>query len=291
MEHGGDKALGPPDKLRRAFFAVPGGPKVAYAEAGSGPDLILIHGALTTLDDMWVGPMAALARHFRVVALDRPGHGESELVRLADGSVWRQAEIIRGLSSELGLVRPLVLGHSFGGAVALAYAMSFPEDTAGAIAISPICYPELRLEHLVFGPRGLPFIGDAVSAALSGSDAALLPLVWRAMFLPQPMPERFAAEFPFELAGRPDRLVAEGENANMMWSDLTRSALAYRNCRIPVHILCGDSDLVVNPMLHGRRAANSIPEAAFTWLPTMGHMLHHFHGEEILAAAMAISRT
>lgn len=274
----------------RRVLAVPDGPNLAYVEAGDGPDLILVHGALTALDDMWLGPMPALARHFHVVAIDRPGHGHSEHVRLADASVWRQAEIVRDLAGAMGLRRPTIVGHSFGGAVALAHGMAFPDETSGIVAVSPICFPELRLEQMLFGPRAVPWAGNALSSMLRGPDAALLPLLWRAMFLPQAMPARFEAEFPFDLAGRADRLVADGENANMLWSDLTQSALGYGTCRVPVHILCGAADIVTNPVVHGHQAAWMIPGARFTWLSGLGHMLHHFRADAVLDAALGVSR-
>ena len=50
---------------------------ITYAETGTGPDLVAIHGTLMCLEDMWLGPVPALAEHFRVIAVDRPGHGFS----------------------------------------------------------------------------------------------------------------------------------------------------------------------------------------------------------------------
>ena len=272
----------------RRFVDVEGVP-IAYIEAGAGPALVLVHGALTCLEEMWLGPMAALARHFRVVAIDRPGHGESGHARLADGSLWCQAEILRGLVDRLGLGRPVVLGHSFGGAVALAYGLAHREAARGIVAVAPITFPEPRLEHLLFGPRAVPVGGDLLSTLLGPVDAVLLPLLWRAMFLPQGMPERFAAGFPFGLAGRPDRLVADGENANMLWLDLARSAASYPGCRVPVHILGGDRDVVTNQALHGRGAALLIPGARLHWLPGQGHMLHHFRPDAVVEAALALA--
>ncbi len=105
---------------------------LAYVEAGVGDPVLLIHGAMTNLDDMLTGPFDDLAAEHRVIAVDRPGHGESTRRRLADASPWRQAEIIHDAAAELGVERPIVVGHSFGGAVALAYAMRFPRETAGS---------------------------------------------------------------------------------------------------------------------------------------------------------------
>ncbi len=278
----------PPTPERR-YLSVPDGPTLAYVEAGEGPDLILVHGALTTLDDMWLGPMATLAEHFHVVAIDRPGHGDSGYVRLADASVWRQAEIVRDFARATGMRRPTIVGHSFGGAVALAHGMAFPDETGGVVAISPICFPEVRLEHVLFGLRAAPFAAEVLAPALRLTDPVTLPILWPAMFLPQAMPDSFAAGFPFALAGRADRLVADGENANALFGDLTRSAAAYGSCRVPVHILCGSADIVTNPLAHGWRASWQIPGARFEWLHGMGHMLHHFRPDAVAAAAWSVA--
>ncbi|GJD96576.1 alpha/beta fold hydrolase [Methylobacterium iners] len=268
-----------------------GGRGIAYVEAGSGPDLVLIHGSLMTLEDMWLGPMTALARHFRVIAVDRPGHGASDRVRFSDGSPWEQAAILRDAIQSLGLHRPVILGHSFGGAVALAYGLSFPEEVAGIVAVAPICFPEVRLEQILFGPRAVPIVGDALAYSWGPVvDTALLPLLWRAMFLPQAMPERFAAEFPFHWARRPAPMIANGEDAAALWAGLSRSALAYPTCRVPVHVLGGDSDIVVNSLFHGGNAAALIPSARFDLLPGVGHMLHHFEIETLVEAALGMSR-
>src|SRR3954464_9993023 len=101
-----------PKLAPRRFVDMPGGHRIAYAEAGRGPDLVLIHGALMVLEDMWLGPMTALARHFRVVAFARPGHAASARARLVEASPWRQAKILGNAMRALGLTRPVVVGHS-----------------------------------------------------------------------------------------------------------------------------------------------------------------------------------
>lgn len=280
-----------PSPLERRFAVSADGDRLAYVEAGSGPSLVLIHGTLVTLEDMWLGPMAALSRHFRVIAFDRPGHGESDRDRRSEAaSIWRQAEILRSAAATLGCERPLLVGHSFGGAVALAWAMGWPEEVEAVVALAPVCFPEPRLEQLVFGPRAVPVWGDMLAEGLHAtSDRLLLPALWRAMFLPQSMPDRFAAEFPFALAGRSAQTIREGEDAAALWPDLARSAAAYGSCRVPVRFLCGGADLVVNNLLHGRLAAQLIPDADFRWIPGAGHMLHHFHVDDIAATALSLS--
>ncbi|AWN41864.1 alpha/beta fold hydrolase [Methylobacterium durans] len=284
-------ALGPSDPVARAVVTTPSGHRVAYVEAGEGPDLVLIHGALMVLDDMWLGPMSVLARHFRVIAFDRPGHGGSSRARLADATPWRQAEILGEAMDALGLRRPLVAGHSFGGAVALALGLGRPEALAGVLALAPICFPEARLEQVLFGPRAVSISGDMLAHGPGAAlDSALLPLLWRAMFLPQRMPEVFAARFPFAYARRPEAMIANGEDAAALWPGLTRSAFAYATCRCPVHVLTGNADLVVSPHLHGRTAARLIPGARHDALDGVGHMLHHARADAVVAAALGLAR-
>lgn len=273
----------------RTVIELSGGRTLAYAEMGSGPPLVAIHGTLMSLEDLWLGPVPYLARHFRVIAVDRPGHGFSRRKGAADAHSWRQAALIREGVRALGLERPVILGHSFGGAVALAYALQFADEIAGTVALAPICYPEPRLEHLIFGPRAAPG-GRALSGALERSaDPALLPLLWNAMFLPSVMPAAFAAHYPFGLAAQAAQLVAEGEDAMGLTAGLTRSALTYQTCRVPVRILGGDSDIVVSTPRHGALASLQIPGSVLQTLRRTGHMLHHQHPEAVVAAAQAIS--
>ena len=289
---GPDLASTPPFELRsRRFHPRDGGGQLAYVEAGSGPPVLLIHGALANLDDMLAGPFDALAADHRVIAVDRPGNGASTRLRLTDASPWRQAEVIHDVASALGVERPVVVGHSFGGAVALAYAMRFPEETAGVVALAPIVWPEPRLELALFGPRATPPAGDQLArSAAATTDLALLPLLWRAMFLPQAMPERFRTDFSFDLASTPLTTAATGEDALAIVTALWRSVAGYRSCRPPVRILGGDADLVVNNSLHGAVLAQVLPHGRFETLSGMGHMLHHFAQDRVVDAVVSLIR-
>lgn len=267
------------------------GRTLSYIEAGTGPDVLLLHGTLTTLDDWRLSLFEDLAREFHVVAIDRPSHGASDRDAASDASLWSQAGIIHDAAQGLGLDQPVVCGHSYGAAVALAYGMGFGTDCAGVVALAPICFPEPRLEHLLFGPRATlsPGLGPAgmVGAAV---DRLLLPVLWRAMFLPQVMPARFAEEFPFGLAGQPSRTRAEGESANALWFDLTRSASRYAGCRLPVRFVAGAADIVVNPVFHSCAAAAIMPGARLDLLPGMGHMLHHFRKDIVIQRIRDVTR-
>ena len=274
--------------VARNIAPLPGERTIAYAQCGAGPDCLVIHGTLMTLEDSWLGPVPALAERFRVTAVDRPGHGLSRRRRLVDASPWRQAAILRDFARDAGLQRPVLVGHSYGGTVALAYALLFPDDVAGVVALAPMCLPEPRLEAMLFGPRGTPILGDGLASMLGvTADLLLLQPLWRTMFLPQAMPEPFSSGFPFENAARFEQMVVEGEDALALQPALIPMAMALAGCRVPTRILGGTADLVVNNAAQGRVAAALIPGASFTWMPGLGHMLHHLGGGTIRDAALA----
>ncbi|GJD35094.1 alpha/beta fold hydrolase [Methylobacterium aerolatum] len=268
----------------RRILLLPGGRSLAYAEAGAGPPVVLIHGAVMTLEDLWLPLGPRLASRHRVVAVDRPGHGLSVRRRLVDASPWRQARLIRDALDELGLERPVLVGHSFGATVALCLALAHPESVAGVVALAPLCFPEPRLEQALFGLRAVPGAGETLALLLSGAlDPVLLPLLWRAIFLPQAVPADFARRFPWERASGAARMVAEGEDSMSLTPALFRAIGDYGSCRVPVKILGGSADIVVHNALHGLPAALMMPAARFDWIFGAGHMLHHFHQDRIAA--------
>lgn len=264
------------------------GVSIAYAQTGTGPPVVYIHGALTTLEEGFAGLGPTLAPRFEVTAFDRPGHGESGK-DATTGSVWRQAELITTAMTELGISRPVVVGHSFGGAVAMAMAIQSPEKVAGVVALAPIAFPEPRLEVALLGPRAWPVSGAWLSGVSAIADAVLLPVMWRSMFLPQSMTPDFEGQVPFALAGGYSQVRADGHDALMMMGSLMGAAAAYDGCQTPVHVLQGDRDLVVNPAMHGRPLAAFLPNGEFTWLPGLGHMAHHFAPEVVAKAIEALS--
>ncbi|AYV48570.1 alpha/beta hydrolase [Caulobacter flavus] len=259
---------------RRAVH-VDGG-EIAYAQAGEGEHaVVLIHGTLTSLDDMLL-PLTDHLPGRRLIALDRPGLGTSQRQGLGQAGILRQARILNQALAHLDVGKAVLVGHSFGAAVALAMALEEPERFAGLVALSPLVVPEWRLEHLLFGPRGAPIFGGWLAGwSHEGLDAALLPLLWRAMFLPQPMPKAVERCFPFAMAGEAGATRRVGEDCLAAGPDLLALLARAPGLAIPMHVLCGSADVVANPLVHGALLARLAPRANFDLLPGVGHMVHH----------------
>ena len=262
-------------------------------EAGSGPDAVLIHGTLVTSEEMGASLLGPFARRFRTVAFDRPGHGVSTRPT-GQGALSQQARFVREGIDKLGLRRPVLVGHSIGGSLALQLALDAPERYAGVVVIGPLVFPEPRLEPVLFGPRALARLGTRLGGSRGfmggpGLDAASLPLLWRAIFLPQHAPAEFSRLMDFEAVGSDAGIASVGEDSLAIWSDLTLNLFRYRKLTCPVEIVCGEMDIVVNPALHGRALSRLAPRASFTSVPGVGHMVHHFEPGLILEKALRVS--
>jgi pimeloyl-ACP methyl ester carboxylesterase len=94
------------------------------------------------MEDMRLALGETLAASHRVILIDRPGHGWSS--RPADASYAspeRQAELVANALEQLGVRRAIMVGHSWGGAFATAYALAFPDRTAGLVLLSAVTHP------------------------------------------------------------------------------------------------------------------------------------------------------
>ena len=265
----------------RQIIELAGGERLAYLQSGDGRDVLLIHGMLTTSHEMWLALFGALSTRYRVTAVDRPGHGLSTRKRLAASPQSQARAIMQGARS-LGLQRPIVVGHSLGATVAVHIALAFPDEVAGIVAIAPLAFPEPRLETLLFGLRGLPGLGDAAASFNHvGPDVSLLPMLWRAMFLPQTMAPSFRDNFPFGEVSRGGSMRATGEDSVETPLALIDSVFRYRACQTPISVITGSADAVVNPFLHAVPLSKLLGRSKVEIVDGMGHMLHHFKPEII----------
>lgn len=260
-------------------------------QTGTGPDLVLIHGALATHHDWREGPADALAKTHRVTIVDRPGHGASERPRFL-GTPRDQAEQIAAGLTRLKVERAVVVGHSFGALVALALAERLPARVAGLVLVSPLVFPEPRLlEHSFFAPRAAPLLGPLLSriAGATGMDRMMLERVQRDMFAPAPVPAAWKESFPYERVLDSDVLVAEGEDAAAILPMSPAAAIDLRRVAAPVRIVAGTGDRIVSHERQGKALARSLQNADIAEIVGAGHMLHHSHPEHVLAAVREVT--
>jgi pimeloyl-ACP methyl ester carboxylesterase len=254
------------------------GTRLHYIEKGEGRPVVLLHGNVVTAEDFQLSGIIDLMaeRHYRVIAFDRPGFGYSDR---PPGAVWtpaRQADLLRRAFAKLGIARPIVTGHSWGTLVALALALNHPNAVSGLVLLSGYYHPTWRADVPIFSIPAIPIIGDLVRYTLGPlAGAAMLPLVTKGMFSPLPVPQRFANGFPRGMPVRPSQIRAEAEDTATMASAAAALRQRYQELHIPVVIMAGTADRVVDHRRHAIRLHQRIPQSSLRLVPNVGHMVHY----------------
>jgi pimeloyl-ACP methyl ester carboxylesterase len=261
------------------------GVNLHYLDEGQGPPLVLLHGLGSMVEDFVLsGLVREAAKRYRVIAIDRPGHGHSARPRRLRYGAAAQADLVRKALQALDVHRPIVLGHSWGTLVAMALALDYPEVPRSLVLLSGLYFPSARLDAPILAPPAIPLIGDLLSRTLSPLAArAMLPGWIKLTFSPAPVPPAFAA-FPRELAVRPGQLRAVGEDALATLPATLRTVRRYGELKLPVVMVAGEGDRYVSTRAHSARLHRLLPQSRLLLSPHSGHMVHHSDLPLVLSA-------
>jgi pimeloyl-ACP methyl ester carboxylesterase len=227
-----------------------------------------------------------LAATRRVILIDRPGHGFSDRPGGAlDASPGRQASLVAQAIAGLGVGRAIIVGHSWSGALAAAYALDYPDRVAGLMLLAPVTHP---------WPGGISWYNDIAALPVISQLFArtiVLPLglclIGRAVaqvFAPQAAPERYVRRAASLLVLRPAEFIANAQDLAALRGFVAEQVPRYRAIAAPTVIITGDRDRTVSPKIHAGAVAALIPNAKLVELAGVGHMLPHVAPAAIIAA-------
>lgn len=258
------------------------GTRLHYVQTGSGPDLVLIHGASGSTRDWTFRMMDALSDRYRVTAFDRPAFGYSERVKGA--SIGDQAALLRGAAEALGLSEPIILGQSYGGAVALAWALQAP-DIKALVLLSSVSQPwETGIGsyyQLLSSPPGQAILAPLLSAWVPETT---ITGALDEIFEPNAVPEGYADHIGPRMSLRLPGFRENALERRALLAEITAQAPRYRTLTMPVELLHGDTDTIVPAHIHSIPLAEQLPNGNLTLLPGIGHMPHHVAMDEVIAA-------
>ena len=253
---------------------VPGG-AIHVVEMGpeDAPPLVLIHGLSGQLQHFTYALAGLLAGEFRVIALDRPGCGYSRRDSDDFASLPEQARMIGAVLDARGIGKPMLVGHSLGGAVALALALQRPGQIAALALLAPLTHPvaeppALFRGLLVTSPGLRRLIGHTLAVPLAH---ATRDRVLAEVFAPEPAPGDFLTRAGGALGFRPQAFIAASADLIGQMRSLPAQAARYGELQTPGGVLFGAEDPVLSPQAQG--AAMQAHGLAFETLPGRGHMI------------------
>jgi pimeloyl-ACP methyl ester carboxylesterase len=232
-----------------------GGDRIHYVDRGEGPPIVFVHGLSGQMRNFAWLPIDELAQHHRVILIDRPGTGYSTRGAHSAANVYAQAETVVRFFKTLGLEKPVLVGHSLGGAIALAVALNHPEAVSRLALIAPLTHAQTEVPKAF---RALvirsAFVRRLVARTLATPiGLATSSTVLKQVFAPEAVPPDFPLRGGGMLSLRPqgflgaseDLVAVEGAN------DLAEMEQRYAQLEVDTDVLFGRDDIVLNWIRHG----------------------------------------
>lgn len=247
------------------------------------PPVVLIHGASVNLRDMAMSLGEPLSRDRFVVMVDRPGRGYSDWTK--DGyKLDCQAQAVHGVVAALGVEKPVVVGQSLGGAVALNYALQYQDEMSGLVLLAPVSHEWPGGVAWYNSASEIPVIGFLLRRTvipIYGTLAAKGGI--KESFAPDKPPPDYYERSGLALLFRPKDFKANAADIAHLKDEIKKQQDRYAELRLPVAIVTGTADTTVSPEIHSKTLAKEIDGAMLTLLPGAGHALHHSRTEKILS--------
>jgi pimeloyl-ACP methyl ester carboxylesterase len=258
----------------RGQFIEVSGARIHYLDKGTGPPIVIIHGLGGQMGNFTYALLDRLADEFRVILMDRPGSGHSTRAPGATGRLTEQAAIVAEFIRKLDLQRPLLVGHSLGGAIALGVALDHPEMVKAVALVAPLTHVPKQVPAPF---RALDIKSNVLRWLVAWTVATPIGIrrgkaILDAIFSPDPAP----ADFPIRGGGilglRPRSFYNTSLEMRAVNLDLWAMAGRYASLRVPVRILYGKNDQVLSPQLNGEALKAKTPMVSLE-LVAGGHML------------------
>ncbi|MEQ8482536.1 MAG: alpha/beta fold hydrolase [Hoeflea sp.] len=240
------------------------------------PALVFIHGASGNLHDQMKPFRPMLEGRAEMLFVDRPGHGWSQRGGAANETPDGQAAAIARAMQIKGISQAIVVGHSFGGAIAASFALEYPQMTAGLVFLAPATHPWPGGVSWYYDLASLPVIGRVFAGTLAlPAGLTRLESGSACVFAPNPAPDDYIEATAPALVLRPAAFRNNAIDVANLKPYVTKVSPRYSEIKSPTVIVTGDSDSVVLAHIHSEGLARDIEGSKLIWLKNLGHKPDH----------------
>lgn len=281
----GVEGVGWPNRSASRFVTA-AGLRWHVQEMGEGPLVLLLHGSGAATHS-WRDVAPRLATHFRVLALDLPGHGFTDAPAGVALSLPEMARRVGGLLEALGAAPALTVGHSAGAAVAIRMALDGGLRSRAIVAFNGALTPFPGVTAPLFQGLARALFANPLAAhliAMRAQDPARIAgLIERTGSHLDPE----GLEFYRRLLKTPGHVAS---TLGMMASwDLEALRRDYGRLETPLTLVVGDKDAAVPPRT-AEAVRASVPQAEIVTLPGLGHLAHEERPDLAVAVILDVAR-
>ncbi|HUK65137.1 MAG TPA: alpha/beta hydrolase, partial [Dongiaceae bacterium] len=263
------------------LYGPPGSRVHAIEVAGKGDHaVVFLHGDPgTALDFALV--QKRLSPGVRTFAFDRPGYGWSERPQGEMGP-RAQAVMLHAAVKQLQLQRPVIAGFSYGGPVAIAYALEYPDEVGALALIAPVADPvEGHPMHGAQANLVLPVVGPLIAfgaGPIVAPDAVAQG--YADAFYPQQPDDEVVALGRLHFS-RASVLLASARDWKVLETELPELAKRYESLDMPVEVVWGRQDKIVGDS-HARYLMEHVKTAKLVTVENCGHQMMSTHPEDVV---------
>lgn len=268
------------------IFVDVGGQRVHMVVMGDqGPDVVLIHGASGSARDLTFALAPELAKRYRVFVPDRPGFGWSDPLPADHDTIFDQAKLLQEATLQAGARAPIVLGHSYGGAVAIAWAVTLPDTLSGLVPVSAPSQQWNSPLPLLYQITSPP-LGQAIAVPLisAWTPPAIVNQEVASVFAPQEMPKGYAQWFGPGMTLRVGTMRVNARQRADLEAEITQMIPDYPALDLPVVSVHGDADTIVGEKIHAIPFTREVRGAKLISLPGIGHMTPQIATDAVVKA-------
>ncbi|TWF55064.1 alpha/beta fold hydrolase [Neorhizobium alkalisoli] len=254
------------------------------------PPIVFLHGASGNFRDQETAFRRLLTGRAEMLFVDRPGHGYSERGGPENDRPDGQADAIACLMDKLGIEKAVISGHSFGGAIAMSFALRHPDKTAGLMLIAPATHPWDGDVDWYYKLSAHPRFGWLFTHLFTlPAGLVLMDKATQAVFHPNQRPHNYIEDAATALVLRPDNFRYNAIDLTNLNTAAAAMAPHYNTIKTPTVVITGDSDKIVSPAIHARGIVESVLGAKLVTIRGLGHKPDYIATDVVIAGIEVIS--